>query len=120
MAVVAAWILVVLGVGHTVVGLVSFKKPLAEAIRAGFVGRFVGYPDRRTAFWFMIFGPLVVMAGHMAIHAAHAADRELLKIIGFYLLAISAVGSLAQPTSPFWAGLVSALIFIGAGYGWIS
>jgi Family of unknown function (DUF6463) len=118
MAVVAGWILVALGVGHTVVGLVSFKKPLAEAIRAGFVGQFVGYPDRRTAFWFMLFGPLLVMGGHMAIHAANATNRELLKIIGSYLLAISAVGCLAQPASPFWAGLVSALILIGAGYGW--
>ena len=120
MAVVAAWILVVLGVGHTVVGLVWFKKPLTEAIRAGFVGQFVGYPDRIRAFWFMIFGPLLVMGGHMAVHAAKAADRELLKIIAFYLLSISAVGSLAQPASPFWVGLVSALILIGAGYGWIS
>lgn len=59
------------------------------------------------------------MAGHVAVHAANAANREVLKIIGFYLLAISAVGSLAQPTSPFWAGLVSALILIGTGYGWI-
>src|SRR6266540_3777868 len=117
MAVVAAWVLVALGVGHTVVGLVKFKKPLAEAMRAGFVGQFVGYPDRRTAFWFIVFGPLLVMAGHLAVHAA---DRELLKIIGFYLLTISAVGCLAQPTSPFWAGLVAALILIGAGYGWIS
>ena len=120
MAIVVAWVLVALGVGHTVVGLVSFKKPLGEAIRAGFVGRFVGYPDRQTAFWFIVFGPLLVMAGHMAVHAANTADRGLLKIIGFYLLAISAVGSLAEPTSPFWAGLVSALIFIGAGYGRIS
>jgi hypothetical protein len=120
MAVVAAWILVVLGVGHTVVGLVMFKKPLAEAMRAGFVGQFVGYPNRQTAFWFVIFGPLLVMGGHTAVHAANAADRELLKVIGFYLLAISAVGSLAEPVSPFWAGLVSALILIGAGYGRIS
>lgn len=120
MAVVAAWILVALGVGHIVVGLVRFKKPLAETMRAGFVGKFVGDRDRRTAFWYMIFGPFLVMGGHMAIHAANAADGELLKIIGFYLLAISAVGSLALPKSPFWAGLVSALILIGAGYGWIS
>ena len=119
-AVVAAWTLVTLGVGHTIVGLVWFKKPLAQAVRAGFVGQFMGYPDRLAAFWFMIFGPLLVMGGHMAIHAANAADRELLKIIGFYLLAISAVGSLAEPTSPFWAGLASALILICAGYGWIS
>jgi len=120
MAVVAAWILVALGVGHTVSGLVRFKKPLEDAMRAGFVGQFVGYPDRRTAFWFVICGPLLVMGGHMAVHAANAADREFLKIIGFYLLAISAVGSLANPASPFWAALVSALILIGAGYGWIS
>jgi predicted transporter len=66
----------------------------------------------------MLFGPLLVMGGHMAIHAANATNRELLKIIGSYLLAISAVGCLAQPASPFWAGLVSALILIGAGYGW--
>jgi hypothetical protein len=38
MAVVAAWILVALGVGHSVVGLVRFKKPLAEAMRAGLSG----------------------------------------------------------------------------------
>src|SRR5262245_17353178 len=120
MAVVAAWILIALGVGHTVVGLVGFKKPLREAIRAGFVGQLVGYPDRQLAFWFMIFGSLLILVGHMAIHAANAADRELLKIIGFYLLAISAVGSFAQPTSPVWLGLMSALSFIGAGFGWIS
>jgi|SRR5262249_22303502 len=120
MAVVAAWILVTLGVGHIVVGLVRFKKPLVQAMRAGFVGQFVDDRDRLTAFWFMIFGPLLVMSGHMEVHAANAADGELLKIIGFYLLAIGAVGSLALPKSPFWAGLVSALILIGAGYGWIS
>jgi hypothetical protein len=120
MAVIAAWILVALGVGHTVVGLVAFKKPLGEAIRAGFVGQFMGYPDRQTAFWFMIFGALLVMGGHMAVHAANAVDRDLLKIIGLYLLAISAVGSLVEPASPFWAGLVSALILVGAGYGRIS
>jgi len=120
MAVVAAWILVTLGAGHIVVGLIRFKKPLAEAMRAGLVGQFVGDRDRLTAFWFMIFGPLLVMSGHTAVHAATAADEELLKIIGFYLLAIGAGGSLALPKSPFWAGLVSALILIGAGYGWIS
>lgn len=118
--VVAAWIVVALGVGHTVVGLVRFKRPIAEAVRAGFVGQVVAYPERRAAFWFIVFGPLLMMAGHAAVHAARAADRELLKILAFYLLAISTVGALALPTSPFWAGLISALLFIGAAYGWIS
>jgi len=114
---IAAWILVVLGVGHTTVGVVRFKEPLAQAVRAGFVGQFVGHPDRRAAFWFMIFGPLLVMGGHLAIHAVNTADARLLRIIGFYLLAIAAVGSLALPQSAFWTGLVSSAVLICAGYG---
>ena len=63
MAIIAAWILVILGLGHTAFGVVMFKKPLVEAVRAGFVGQFVDHPDRDEAFWFMIFGPLLVMGG---------------------------------------------------------
>ncbi len=119
MAIIAAWILVILGLGHTAVGVVMFKKPLVEAVRAGFVGQFAGHPDRLTAFWFMIFGPLLVMGGHLAIHAVNTADARLLRIIGFYLLAVAVVGSLAEPKSPFWMGLVSSAVLIGAGYGWV-
>ena len=120
MAVIAAWALVVLGLGHIAVGIVMFKKPLAGAVRAGFIGQFVGHPDRRGAFWFMIFGPLLVMGGHLAIHAVNTADTRLLTLIGFHLLAVGMVGSLALPKSPFWVGLVASSVFIAAGYGWSS
>jgi hypothetical protein len=119
MAIIAAWILVILGLGHTAVGVVRFKKPLAEAMRAGFVGQFAGHPDRHEAFWFMIFGPLLVMGGHLAIHAVKTADARLLKTIGFYLLAITLVGSLAAPKSPFSAGLAASAVLICTGYGWL-
>jgi len=119
MVIIAAWILVVLGLGHTAVGVVLFKKPLTEALHAGFVGQFEHYPERRAAFWFVIFGPLLVMGAHLAIHAVKTADAGLLKIIGFYLFAVAAVGSLAMPQSPFWVGVVASLVFIGAGYGWV-
>jgi hypothetical protein len=119
MAIIAAWILVALGLGHIAVGVVLFKRPLAGAVRAGFVGQFVGHPDRRAAFWFMFFGPFLLMGGHLAIHAVNTADAGLVKIIGFYLLAVGVVGSLALPKSPFWVGLVLSFVFIGAGYGWV-
>jgi hypothetical protein len=119
MVIIAACILIVLGLGHTAVGGVLFKKPLADAVCAGFMGQFERYPDRRAAFSFMIFGPLLIMGGHLAIHAVKTADAGLLKIIGFYLLAVAAVGSLAMPQSPFWVGLIVSLVFIGAGYGWV-
>jgi len=117
MAIIAAWILVGLGLGHIAVGVVMFKRPLAGVVRAGFVGQFVSHPDRRAAFWFMIFGPLLIMGGHLAIHAVNTADAGLLRILGFYLLGVGLVGSLALPKSPFWVGLGSAAVFIGAGYG---
>ena len=50
MAITAAWILVILGLGHTAVGVVMFKKPLVGAVRSGFVGQFAGHPDRHEAF----------------------------------------------------------------------
>jgi len=119
MAIIAAWILVILGLGHTAFGVVMFKKPLVGAMRAGFVGQFVDHPDRDEAFWFMIFGPLLIMGGHLAIRAVKTADTQFLRIIGFYFLAISVVGSLAAPDSPFWVGLLSSAVLIGAGYGWL-
>ena len=119
MAIIAAWILVILGLGHAAFGIVTFKRPLVEAVRAGFVGQFLDHPDRDEAFWFMIFGPLLVLGGHVAIHAVNTANARLLRIIGFYLLAISAVGSFAAPDSPFWAGLVSSAVLVCAGYGWL-
>ncbi len=120
MVAIAAWIIFILGLAHIVVGLVMFKTPLVEAVRDGFVGKFATDPERRTAFWFMIFGPLLVMGGHVAIHAVSVADAELLKIAGFYLLAIGAIGGLALPKSPFVVAVLLAPIFIAAGFGWIA
>jgi hypothetical protein len=120
MVIIAAWTLVVLRLGHTAVEGVLFKKPLADAMRAGFVGQFEHSPDRRAAFWFMIFGPLLIMGGgRLAIRAVKSADAGLLKIMGFYLLAVAALGSLAMQQSPFWVGLIVSLFFVSAGYGWV-
>lgn len=115
----AAWILLFLGIAHVVYGIVWFKTPIAQAIGEGFIGKFMGIESRRLAFWFTAFGPLVAMAGHVALHAVGAADHGLLKIVGFYLLGTSAVGVLALPKSPLWAALLLSPVFIAGGYGWI-
>jgi hypothetical protein len=41
------------------------------------------------------------------------------RFIGFYLLAVGVLGSLALPKSPFWVGVVSSAVLVGAGYGWV-
>jgi len=117
MSVVVAWALFILGVAHIVFGLVRFKAPVAEAVAAGFIGQFKVPEARRTAFWFLMCGPLLMLAGQIAIHAVAVSDLSLLKVIGAYMFVVSVVGVTAFPKSPLWAPLVLSPMFVAAGYG---
>jgi hypothetical protein len=117
MATIAAWALFALGVIHIVFGLIRFKEPVAEAVAAGFVGQFTTPEIRHTAFWFLIAGPLVMFAGHTAIHALAIGDLALFRMVGIYSLVTSIVGVAAFPKSPLVALLVIALLIVATGYG---
>ena len=118
MAYAMAWVLFALGVGHIAYGLTTFKAPLAQAFARGLVGQFKA-PELRTTFWFMIFGPLLMLAGHTAIHAVAQGDLSLLRLVGFYALGTSVVGALAFPKSPFLLALPVSASLVAAGYGWL-
>lgn len=109
---IAAWLVVALGVVHCLLGLVRFRRPIAQAVGEGLVGKFAGIPERRLAFWFTIFGPLLLMAGHVAVMAAMDGNMALLRVVGIYLLATSVLGTVALPKSPFSAALVLATFIV--------
>lgn len=117
MANAAAWFLFFLGFAHIAFGLVRFKKPLLEAIADGFVGQFAATEGRRAAFWFLIAGPLLILVGHVGIHAAAHGDLVLLRILGVYCCVTALLGVVAFPRSPFWALLLVSPFLIAAGYG---
>lgn len=110
-----AWALFLLGIVHIVFGITGFKVPLADAISAGFVGQFKEPEIRRTAFWFIMCGPLLMLAGHLAIRAVALGDRAILKVIGIYGLTSSAIGLAAFPRSPLWIMFVLSLLLVTAG-----
>lgn len=118
MALAAAWILAGLGAGHTLFALVWYRKPVWEEVKEGGLGKFREIISRR--FWITIFGPLMVLIGHVAIRAAASADLALLQVIGIYLLISSTLGVIAFPKTPFWAALILSAILIGAGFGWFT
>ncbi|HCX82239.1 MAG: hypothetical protein A3E00_14300 [Curvibacter sp. RIFCSPHIGHO2_12_FULL_63_18] len=120
MAHTAAWFLVLLGLGHIAYGLRKYHAPLRAAWAGGFIGQFGATEERRTAFWFLILGPLLVLAGHAALHAVATGDLALLKIVGGYLLFTGVLGAAAFPKSPFWAALPTGPLLIATGYGWLS
>lgn len=115
----SAWMLFGLGLAHVVFGLVRYRVPLAEVMADGFVGQFRSSELRRSAFWFIIFGPLLMAAGHAAIHAVVVGDLALIRLIACYALATSLIGLAAFPMSPFIAAVGVALLLVATGYGWI-
>lgn len=119
MANTAAWFMFLLGFVHIVFGLVKFRQPVSDAIADGYVGKFALTEARRTAFWFLIFGPLLILAGHVGIHAVAQGDLALLRILGVYALVTAVLGVTAFPKSPFWAPLLVAPVLVAVGYGWL-
>ncbi len=116
MAKATAWAILILGLIHVVFGIIRFKVPLADAWAAGFVGQFSTPEIRRTAFWFIMCGPLFMVAGHFAIHAVEIGDGQLLKLIGMYMLVASVIGVFAFPVSPLWAPLILSILLLVSGY----
>lgn len=114
-----AWATFVLGLVHIIFGLIRFQQPLTEALAAGFIDQFRAHELRRTAFWFLMCGPLLMLVGHVAIRSVAVGDPSLLRIIGIYALAASVVGIAAFPVSPLWSLLALSLLLIAAGSGWI-
>lgn len=119
MANAASWFMFFLGIGHIVFGLVRYKGPVADAVTAGFVGKFSAPEVRRTAFWFLIFGPLLMLAGQVGVHAVAQSDLVLLRLLGIYAFITAVLGAAAFPKSPFWVPLVVAPVLIAVGYGWL-
>jgi hypothetical protein len=117
MALIAAWCLFALALAHIAFGISRFRQPLAQAVSEGFIGQFAATPERRTAFWFMIFALPMMLAGQAAAHAAHSGDLALLRLIGWYVLAIALIGVAAFPKSPFWGALLLAPLLLVAGHG---
>lgn len=112
-----AWLLLALGFAHIGYAFIKFRAPLLAGIAAGITGQFGAPEERRTAFWFLMFGPLLVFAGHVAVLAASSGDLALYRLVGFYLLGISALGLLALPKSPFLAGVIISALMLAAGFG---
>jgi Family of unknown function (DUF6463) len=117
LAMVSSWALLALGVAHIVFGVVKFRQPLWQALSSGLVGQFAMPEVRRSAFWFVMFGLPLLLAGHVAVHAAGRGDLALMQLVARYVLASSVIGVMAFPRSPFLLSLIVAVMLVLAGHG---
>lgn len=110
------YVLIALGIGHTVTGIILFRTALAALFRDGFVNALLPHLDRRLAFWFLMFGVILFLLGQVTLYADATGDTYLLKVVGWYALGIGAVGATAMPRSPFWIALIISPILFWSGY----
>ena len=111
----SAWAVFFLGVLHIVFGIVRFRRPLVDAVAAGFIGRFGDPEIRRTAFWFIWCGPFLMLAGQLAIRAVARGDHGALALVGWYALVTSVISIAAFPASPFWTLLLLSFWLLAQG-----
>ena len=67
-----------LGLAHIVFGLIRFRGPATEVLAAGFYDQF-RHRGRRAAFWFLLCGVLLMLAGQLALRAVAAGDPGALE-----------------------------------------
>ncbi len=104
----------VIGVLHTVVGLLLGATPLAAIVSAGYVGAVDGYFDRLAIFWFLMFGAVLMLLGE-AFRWMEQSPQGVPSRIGWQLGVVCLAGAAAMPVSGFWLGLIpSALIIVRA------
>lgn len=100
--------LLAIGVVHTLFGLFRFRAPLLEILEAGLIGG-ATTPTQAYAFWFVIGGPMMIVAG-LSIREQEAADFAPSRRLGFLLLGIALLGAAVFPVSGFWLLLAPAIL----------
>jgi hypothetical protein len=104
---VSRWVprlLVWIALGHSLLGLVLFREPLAAMLREGLVNTIgaSGDSDREAAFWFLVFSAMLLLWGQLVAHASRRPDARALALVGWNMLLVGALGCLVMPVSGFW------------------
>ncbi len=104
------------GIGHVITGVIIYRPQLAAISNDGFINAVLPHFDRRAALWFILFGVMVSMSGHLLIHAARVGDLVTVRIAAWYLLGVSSVGTLTQARSPSSLLILLSLALLAQSY----
>ncbi len=104
----------VTGIIHIVVGFIIGKDIYADMLRDGLIDSMQNDYTRGFAFWFFLFGVLLILYGYTLQYNIKREQKPSPIHVGYALLAVSIFGCLVEPVSGFWLVLPQALIIIVA------
>ncbi len=104
--------LIVTGIIHIIVGLILGKDIYLNMLRDGFLNSVNSDFTRGFAFWFFLFGVLLVFYGYTLQYNIKREQRPSPLHVGYFLLILGIFGCLVEPVSGFWLVFPQALIII--------
>jgi hypothetical protein len=105
-----AWIgknLFIIGIGHSFVGLVAFRKTVALIINENILNTISinSNSPKEAAFWFLITGFALMIIGSL-VNLIENNNIGMPAFLLWSLILITAIGVLMMPVSGFWLLLV--------------
>jgi hypothetical protein len=105
------WLLVVAAI-HTAFSALVFGDTLRAMARDGMLDTVGRDPQRGAVAWFVLFGAALAVAA-LAVDQLEAR-RAPLRVLGFAVLALVALGVVWMPASGFWLAVPPALAMVAA------
>lgn len=103
-------IIMIIGILHSLLGLVTFSGSFAEMISGGLVNTATSL-ENNLAFWFTFSGFLIIFLGYLGNYL-EKKNLALPKPLGWMLLAGSLLGVIILPVSGFWIVFLPAILII--------
>jgi Family of unknown function (DUF6463) len=108
---VSGYWLIAIGLIHGLNDILYYFEPWSDIFRNGVFNTIDPYLDRGTAFWMLMFSPLIFALGQLCCWAQE--HNVILPVfIGWNLLITSAAGAFMMPISGFWLLIPPSILMI--------
>lgn len=105
--------LMLTGLLHVIYGLFAYASQLQPIVTEGLWSTVADDQwDRETAFWYTMFGFLLMLFGYMVDWLIKKKGIAPPAIFGWMLLFICLFGAIVMPASGFWLGLPQAWLLL--------
>lgn len=105
----------IIGLIHTVFGLVVFRDVIFEIFRRGFFNTIQEQPLENYAFWFIFFGFFTIILG-LTIDFSERFGIAFPQFFGWIILAVTLLLIAIMPISGGWLFLIPAIGLIWQNY----
>ncbi len=108
---IAGWLLMAIGVIHTVFVVWVGRGPLLGVVQDGFFKALFPHHDRLEIFWSLCFGVMAFFLGQL-ISWCEAQGKQTPAFLGWEILGLGVLGAALMPVSGWWLVMVAAVFIL--------